>query len=92
MENTRVAGTRRIFATPALCTLLLSPPLALLHAAPASAQAAGTAAAGTAQSTPEVSLAPAPTPSGGSSQGELAEVVVTALKRSTSIQQTPLAI
>ncbi|HZD75792.1 MAG TPA: hypothetical protein VE218_02225, partial [Acidobacteriaceae bacterium] len=60
MENTRVAGTRRIFATPALFTLLLSAPLALLHAAPASAQAAGNAAAGTQQSTPEVSLAPAP--------------------------------
>jgi outer membrane receptor protein involved in Fe transport len=68
----------------------LSPPLALLHAAPASAQAAGNASASSAQTTPEVPLAPAPTSAGP--QGQLAEVVVTALKRSTSIQQTPLAI
>ena len=37
-------------------------------------------------------LAPAPTSAAERSQGQLAEVVVTALKRSTSIQRTPLAI
>ena len=92
MEITRLAGSRRSIAVPALFTLLLSPPLALLHAAPASAQATGNASGSTAQAAPEVQLAPAPTSAAGNPQGQLAEVVVTALKRSTSIQQTPLAI
>src|SRR6185312_7565284 len=65
LENSRVAGTRRSLAAPALFTLLLSPPIALLHAAPASAQGAGNASASTAQAAPEVQLAPAPTSAAG---------------------------
>jgi iron complex outermembrane receptor protein len=83
-----MAGARRSFATPIFFGLLLSPPLALLSSAPASAQAtsgAAAAAAPVSSDTPTLPVA-------GASQGQLAEVVVTALKRSTSIQQTPLAI
>ena len=83
-----MAGVRRSLAAPVFFGLLLSPPLALLSAAPASAQATSGAAAPAA---PVSSATPA-LPVAGSSQGQLAEVVVTALKRSTSIQQTPLAI
>jgi iron complex outermembrane recepter protein len=86
--NTAVAGARRSLATPVFFGILLSPPLALLTAAPASAQAVSGAAAPAPPATSDASALPA----AGSSEGQLAEVVVTALKRSTSIQQTPLSI
>lgn len=86
MGNTPIAGARRSFATPVFFTILLSP-LALLTAAPVSAQTAGGATAA-----PTAPTTPTSLPAVGGSGNQLAEVVVTALKRSTSIQKTPLAI
>ena len=83
-----MTGARRSFAAPVCFVCLLSPPLALLSAAPASAQATSGASAPAAPVTSDTTTLPM----AQSSQGQLAEVVVTALKRSTSIQQTPLAI
>jgi iron complex outermembrane recepter protein len=88
VANTPVAGARRSLAAPAFFGLLLAPPLALLSTAPASAQATSGASAPAAPVTSDTTMLPA----AQSSQGQLAEVVVTALKRSTSIQQTPLSI
>ncbi|HVC31139.1 MAG TPA: hypothetical protein VND24_08120, partial [Steroidobacteraceae bacterium] len=66
-------------------TILLLPPLAILPAA------AATAASGSAAPAAPVSTSPAPALP-GTSGDQLAEVVVTALKHKTNIQQTPLAI
>lgn len=86
VANTPTAGARRSFARPVLLSVLLTPPLTLA-AASASAQAVGGASAG-----PPAAAATTAAPADQSTQNQLAEVVVTALKRSTSIQQTPLAI
>src|SRR6185312_16672804 len=86
--NTPVAGARRSFATPVLFSILLSPPLAILSAGTVSAQAASGTSAPAPPVTSDASLASPPV----GSNGQLAEVVVTALKRSTSIQKTPLSI
>ena len=60
----------------------------MLPAASAWAQATSGASAAAGPVTSDTT----PLPAAQSSQGQLAEVVVTALKRSTGIQQTPLAI
>ncbi len=88
MANTSAAGARRSVARPLLLSILLSPPLTLLAASPAAAQAAG----GVPPAGPPASADAPAAPIAQGGQNQLAEVVVTALKRTTSIQQTPLSI
>ena len=88
MAKTPAASARRSFASPVFLTILLSPPIALLTAGAASAQATSGSSAPAAPVATQGSLA-LPTQTNGD---QLAEVVVTALKHKTNIQQTPLAI
>ena len=87
MENTPVAGAGLSFTKQVFLGLLLSPSLLILPASSAWAQAATAASAPAAPATSDTATLPA-----GQSGNQLAEVVVTALKRTTSIQKTPLAI
>lgn len=77
MADTSLTDARRSLALPISFCILLSSPAAILYPGSSLAQAAATDASA---------------PANGEIQGQLAEVVVTALKRTTNIQQTPLAI
>lgn len=85
MGNSPVDAVRRNLAIPvSLKILLASPVAAILYPAAALAQTAPTVPAPATAASSGTSTAGSP--------NQLAEVVVTALKRSTSIQKTPLAI
>jgi iron complex outermembrane recepter protein len=87
VADTALTGARRSLALPISFSILLSSSAAVLYSGSSFAQAAGSASA------PAAPVATgAAAPANGQIMGQLTEVVVTALKRSTNIQQTPLAI
>jgi outer membrane receptor protein involved in Fe transport len=86
VAETAIAGARHSFSVPISVSLALAASAATFFSAPALAQTAANAAAPSA----DIGI-PASSPA-ASGQAQLAEVVVTALKRSTNIQQTPVSM
>ena len=86
VADTAIAGARHSFAVPVCVSLALAAAAATMFQASARAQAAA------ATTTPSADISVAAAQPAAAGQAQLAEVVVTALKRSTDIQQTPVSM